>query len=674
MPIAILWAEAAAPHVGEVLRWLKNMDRSTFLMDRWLEKRVPAAERMEEATAAFPIFSYYNTALTARVADIQFGSLLTVPVDSIGTHVERALEQWNLPRHVSEQARSAGLPGEILRVFEGIVDGVLASLGRFMTPDAKMFDPHTHTASDLIGMTALVWRTVGGNRDGIYLATKRLAKGLGYPANDNDGTARHPGDGQGAGAPALPLALQIDELTRYVVAGLLVIPAVSRLLGIIGKDALTLARYKLLAKFEEWETRAWGYRTALLGSFLNGMSAITETALQLLLQLGGGITGLIDAFATIGVEYLRGLTANIVTFADQLRSFWSGVIALINQVVGFVAAIAAVDIGEIVHNALVTISEVIEWFADFYDKKHRPPAYDPPAQFSVTIGQLALGEGPGADANAHIGIATERLGYAVHHAMSLGAIIDKGILFKAADIHIDNVVTGLQMLGKALALPRDPGRAQPVLKVDFSSAPDLAVLVVRPLRKGLIDAVDKVATAADTSAGDIFGSARKRLNETADSFHKEAQLAAAFGPNGLVARMVGDSDALLKSLFGDQAPKDRKTGMEGVALAFAAWMQGGFDAIANVATGYIRFMLDEWAEHEAKNEDLPLQVTPTSPKKLLQRAELGRVHMPRLRIVASGNRIDRELAERVAAAFRDQVEAAYRTGAEQLSRATAAAA
>ena len=31
MPIVILWAETMAPHAADILRWLKNMDRSTFL-------------------------------------------------------------------------------------------------------------------------------------------------------------------------------------------------------------------------------------------------------------------------------------------------------------------------------------------------------------------------------------------------------------------------------------------------------------------------------------------------------------------------------------------------------------------------------------------------------------------------------------------------------------------
>ena len=309
MPIVLLWAETMAPHAADILRWLKNMDRSTFLLDRWLEKRVPAAERLEEATAAFPIFNYYNTALTARVADIQFGSLLTVPVDGVGTHVERALEKWDISGNIVNQARSAGLPAELLQVFEEITVALIGSLDRFETPTKEMFDPKGHTASDMIGMAALVWRTVGANRQGIYDAFERVHAGL-VPANDNGGS-RASSLGSAQPVAGLPLADQLDEIARYVAVGLLVIPALSSLLETIGGDALTLGKYKALAKFEQWEALAWAHRKAILGGILNGMAAITETALQLFLQIGGGVTGLVEAFAAIGGAYLRGLTDGV---------------------------------------------------------------------------------------------------------------------------------------------------------------------------------------------------------------------------------------------------------------------------------------------------------------------------------------------------------------------------
>ncbi len=665
MPIVILWADAMTPHAADVRRWLKSMDRSTFLLDRWLETRVPASERLEEATAGFPIFSYYNGELTACVADIQFGSLLTIPVDGIGAHFTRALEKWDIPGNIANQARSAALPSEMLRMFEEITIAVVDSLDRFETPTKTMFDPKARTASDLIGIAALVWTTVGANRDGIYRAFERLAEGLAPARGKGIRTAAVKG---AEPANGLSLADKLDDVARYVVAGLLVIPSVSGLVREIGGDALTFAKYTTLAKFELWETRAWGYRKAILGGMANGLAAITETGLQLLLQVGGGITGIVEAFVAISSAYLHGLTGGVATLADQLRPFWSGIIGLINQVAGFVGSIAAIDIGAVIHNALVTIQEVIAWFAaEFYDDGNKPPAYTAPGQFPVTVGQLVMKDGPGVNAVDQISLATSRLGFAVHNSRGFWAMLDKGLVYKIKDIHIDNVVSGLEMLGKALATPRDPRRAQPVLKTDFSTAPDLVAQFVHPLRKGLMNAVDAAAAAADGAVTDVFASAKGRLNDTAAAFHKEAQGAAAFDPKTLMTTMVGDTDALLKALFGDQSPEARKTGMEAVALAFSAWMQGGLDSIGTIASGYIRFMLDEWAEQIARNEDLPLEVNAASPKKLLQRAELGRVHMPRLRIVAQKGAIDRALADKVVEAVRTEVETAYRRGAERLS-------
>lgn len=674
MPIVILWAETMAPHAADVLRWLKNMDRSTFLLDRWLETRVPAAERLEEATAAFPIFTYYNTALTARVADIQFGSLLIVPVDGVGAHVERALEKWDIPGNVANQARSAALPATLLRVFEEITVVLIGSLDRFKTPTKEMFDPNGHTASDMIGMTALVWRSIGTNRKGFYQAFERLHDGLGLPANDNGGS-HAPLLGAAQAAAGLPLADQLDEMARYVVAGLLVIPALSGLVEEIGSDALTLAKYKALAKFEHWETLAWSHRKAILGGILNGMAAITETALQLFLQIGGGATGIVEAFAAIGSAYLRGLTDGVADLAGQLRTFWGGVIGLINQVVGFVESLTAVDIGAVIHEALATIQAVIAWFSEkFYDEDKRPPAYTAPAQFAVTIGQAVMKDGPGVTAVDQLALATKRLAFAVRHAPGLKAALGKFAAGVFGGVDLDRVLATLASVGGILDQAPDPRRAQPLLKTDFSTAPDIAATIVRPLRKGLMDAVDQASVGASDAVTDVFGSAKARLTDTAGAFHGEAQNAAAFDPKKLMTRMAGDTDGLLQALFGDQSPKASKTGMDGVGNAFAAWMkgdqakmQGGFFGIAKIASGYIGFMLDEWTEQIAKNADLPLEVNAASPKKLLQRAELGRVHMPRLRIVAQGGPIDRALADRVADTFRDEVEAAYRRGAKRLS-------
>ena len=168
MPIILLWNMAAAPYAAQVGRSLNEMARSTLLLELWLDKRLKEAERLDRISARFPIFRFYNRALTARVTEAQFGLLLSQPVMGVGGHMERALGQWNIPEDLRLQARSANLPGEALRVLEEMSAAFLASLIRFEQPSTGMFDPRARTASDIIGLAGLAFRAIGANRDRRY--------------------------------------------------------------------------------------------------------------------------------------------------------------------------------------------------------------------------------------------------------------------------------------------------------------------------------------------------------------------------------------------------------------------------------------------------------------------------------------------------------------------------
>jgi len=672
VPIVILWAEAAAPHVAAVHRWLTNMDRSNYELGEWLKGRVRQAEELDRQTAGFPIFIYYNTALTARVADIQLGSLLTEPVMSVGAHVERALDQWNVARDVRNQARSAGLPGEALRVIEEMSVGVIASLDRFAAPTVDMFDPSKRTASDLIGLAGLTFRTIGAHRDDLFLTAKRLFKTLklgqfGEQPPSWKSTAFDP--------VPLPADLRIDEINRYIVAALLFIPGVSAVLQQVGRDGLLALRYRALAKFERFEALALSYRRKMLIGFHNGMAAFTEATLQFFVQIGGLATGYITAFTTIAQKYMRGVSNGVVRFAKQLETLWKNVASIIDRVVAYGTAIVSVDLGEVVHSGLLTVQKAIEWLAaNLYDEDSPPKPYNAPDSFPVTIGELALAEGAGRKAVIEIRTAIARLTTAVRGAGGIDVISDLVYWYKDHEVHLPTIMTGLDKLSKALALPRSPLAEQPVLAVDISGVPDLVAEVVSPLRKGLSGAVAKLGTGADTAVGGVFGALGTTLTDTGTAFSKEAAASVKGPPTKLMQHLTGDVDATMQALFADQAQPKRATGLDAVGATFGAWLQGGFETIANLATGYIRFMLDEWVSHIAKGRDLPVQVSPTSPKKLLKRAELGRVHMTRLRIVAPCKAIDRPLAEQVAVEFRVQIEKAYRTGLGRMAEFTALAA
>lgn len=671
MPIVILWAQAALPHFAAVQRWLTNMGRSNLQLGKWLKKRIRQAEQIDRQTAGFPIFAYYNTALTARVADIQLGSLLTEPVMGVGAHLGRSLDQWNVVRDVRNQARSAGLPNEALRVIEDMSIGVLASLDRFAGPKVDMFDPTKRTASDLIGLAALAFRTIGENRFELFLTAKRLIKTLKLGKYGEDLSWKTT---QFDPVP-LPLDMRIDELNRYVVGALLFIPGLSAILQQVGRDALLAVKYQVLAKFEGFEALALSYRRKMLIGFRTGVAAFTEAALQLFVRIGGMATGYITAFTTIAQKYMRGVSNGVVSFARQLETFWKGVEDAVGSVAAIGTAVVSIDLGEVVHSGLLVVERAIEWLAkNFYLKVFPPEKYTAPPEFPVTIGELALAEGAGVTAISEIQIAIKRLTAAVGGAIGIEAITEIVYEVKDHEIYIPTIMEGLDKLGAALAVPRRPLVGQPLLTFDISGVPNLVAEVVNPLRKGLSGVVAKLGTGAGTAVGGIFGALETTITDTGAEFSK-AGAAAVQGPRAkLMQHLTGDADATVRALFADQAQPKRKTGLDAVGAAFGAWMQGGFETVANLASGYIRFMLDEWLLHIAKARDLPVQATPSSPKKLLQRAELGRVHMPKLRLVAYRDTIDRPLADEFTAEFRVQIEKAYQTGLGRMAEFTARAA
>ena len=147
---------------------------------------------------------------------------------------------------------------------------------------------------------------------------------------------------------------------RYVAGALLAIPALSQLLARIGSDTLIAFRYWLLAEFTSVEARVHGYRRQMLVLFSNGIAAFVAVALQLLGQLSGFATGYIRSIAAIGVDYLRGVLEGVSAFDAQLGTFWTDVTGIIRRLVAFGEAIVAMDLGDVVHQALTTVQHTVK--------------------------------------------------------------------------------------------------------------------------------------------------------------------------------------------------------------------------------------------------------------------------------------------------------------------------
>lgn len=666
MPIILLWNIAAAQYTAQVGRWLDEIARSTLLLEIWLRKRIDEAERLDRMSARFPVFRFYNTALTARVTDVQFGALLTQSVMGVGSHLERSLGQWDIPRDVRNQAGSAKLPSDALRVVEEMADAILDSLRLFQKPEAKMFNPRDRTATDLIGLAAMAFRLIGSNRDRLFEAAKNLHGILTGASRSVRTDASGSGNAAVAAPPApLTLVMRIEELSRNVGGALLVIPALSEMFQRIGVDALTVLRYRLLEELERIEALAYGYRRRLFIALRNGISVFAEAGLQLLARIGGFAAGYFSAFTKIGVAFLQGVTDGVRIFVGQLDKFWRGVKDMIDKLVAFGDAVVAIDVGETLHLALVTIEDAIDFIDfNFYAVDESPTPYNAPDQFPVTVREFIMREGAGVRATEQLNLGVLRLTQAVRGA---SMTMSSALLYKIKGVHIHNIVTSLNMITKALALPIAPTPSQATLKLDTTGGPDLVAEVITPLRHGLSRAVSDLGNAAEDGVDQIIVAAATALDKTARTFSEASTAAASKRPTALIGQLSGNTDALLETLFGDQKKKSEETGLEPVAAAFESWLlQGGFDTVGRAASGYILFMLDQWLVHVAENRDTPVEVNATSPKRLLERAELGWVHIPTLRIVASGNTLSRPLADRVVNEFETAVIGAYQAGLTRL--------
>lgn len=674
MPIVLLWNQAVAGRLSQVGRWFDSFERSCFLLDRWLEKRLPQAERQDRATRAFPVFRFHADALTARVVSAQFGALLTGPVASVGDHVERALEQWNVRRRVRAAVRETRILPGLFRVFEEFTGRVLQSIDRFRTPTPEMFDASKRTFWDIPGLGVMVFRAAASNEGQVQILMAARDAATAFfppprPAGAPGGAPGTAGAAEGQAASALPLAFQLDDLARYLVAGLLLIPAAGALIGRIGTDALTWFRYMLLDKLAGWEGQVHAFRRRVLTWFVVDLEVYARKALLLLLTARDMAVAYLGFYARTGVEYLHGVLSGVGTFAGQLGPFWKGVLKLVFTVTSYVEALLRVDIGHVIHLALVTAADAIETIDTYlYAIFDEPEFYDVPDEFPVGIGELVMNEGAGARANRELARAINLVTAAWNGVDPMGRALNAGLVHWVSDVHIPRLIGALQGVRGALAIPRAGNRAQPELTLDTTKLPDLNALVIKPLRERGTRAVDRAVTGVAGAIDGVVVAAKDALDGTAATFERAAAAASRAGALRLVRRLTAGSDALVASLFSDQQKKaPGPTGLEGVAGVYAQWLiQGGFDSIGAAVAGFVGMRLDAWMAEMDRTRDTPVELTSNSPRKLLERARLGRVHTPELRIVVRGRALGKALADKVADTFQGAVQDAYATGQARL--------
>jgi hypothetical protein len=702
MPIILIWNELAAPRERQFKRWLTELSVAAGLLKSWLSKRLSEGERIERETRGFPIFQFFNQALTARIAPFQHGVLVTEPRSGLRGNMEAVANAWRLGDEWSLRAREARLINELMGVLVDITQAARDSVERYSTPSASMFNPNTAQVSDLFGLGALTFRSLGEGRAGLWEAAQRIERAMRpeLPANPvaagaismSAGIAGRIGgpiaearvyawthglfSGSGAveGPATLPLAMGLDEILRYIAGAILIIPALSALVMEMGQDLLLWVRQTVIEELFSIEQWVFEFRQNLLTGLSSGLNAFSQTAAQFLVMARDYALAHLSHWARFSVAYVEGLMNGIGAFTDQLGAFWNGVNDLIQALMSYTQRLMDIQLGAVVHNVLVLIADAIDWLdTNFYPATESPPDYDAPNQFPVTIGELVLNEGGGVRARNELTTATARFGEALRGAQGLGPYQAVGSHFMGMNLF--GLVPAVAQLLPRLARAPLAARPQPVLRYTAATEPDLVAAIITPLRQGFTHSLTEITDGAGRTIEGITGGLTNMLDGVAADFSAAATDAVRLGSFRNVRRIIASAEGLVQRVFPDMAPSST-TGLERTAQVFAVWLQGHFNAVGAVIGGYLGFLLDQWRQHLEANEDTSVAVTPTSPRILLERARLGRVHLEEMRIVARPQATDGDLARRVAEGFRAAVRDAYVRGEARLGefRATAQAA
>lgn len=667
MPIIVLWNETVAGSERRIRQWLKSMELSNRSQFWWLRKRLEVTRRAEAASRAFPVFRFYNEAITARVSRFQFGALLDARVPSLGHHIVEAAEEWNVVRDVNNSVTSAQLLPELIRTLSEIVDGLGGSVARFRTPKREMFDLDKLDASALPGLAALTFRTLGQDRG----ALKRTAEAV-HAAIESTAGSETEGRQQ---KPSEPLLARLDGMgraldtgTRYVVAGLLLIPAVAGLVPRMAEDARLALGHWFIDLAERIETDVYEMRRRVLTVFAIDLPVAAEKAFVVVDAVRTYVLDNIRFISLVAVELLRGTFGGFTTFADQLRTTWDQVIRLINTIVATGEAVLDLDIGGPLHEALEAINTAINNINPLL----RADPYDPPDEFPVTVGELVMNKGAGARAQSELQAGVRGLRKAWRNLAFEDA--HEWLTEKISGYSPPKMIVALGKLVDALGHRQHVPAAVPRLTFDGSDMVDIGQKIVEPLRKGTENILDRLEADATYAIQGVGTAAHGALTDTAAAFDAAAVNATRIRSLRLIEGIAGDTDYFLRSVLGDQQASGGDERFDALAGQYAAWLvQGGFDVIGAAMAGYAGHLLDVWTAELDANEDLPFEVTETSPRKLLERARLGRVHTPRMRIAVRAESLGGPLAAQVADRFQTAIVDSYRCGQERLGEHIAAA-
>lgn len=667
MPIILLWNTAAFPSAPLVKRLLDEMNIASLSLEEGLKKRFDDAKKAERLTSAFPVFRFTDEALSAYVTRAQFGLAMTEPPKGWGDRLASLGPYWDLPKEIGNRIRESELLPGLFHILRTALAAISVSVTRFEKPFKGMFDEGVVSAVDLAGMGALAFKSVGKGRVGILARFTALRDGL---AETNVIPAT--GD-MTAPPPDLPLADPIDEFARYVVGAIILVPAVAALAIELLPAIEQAIRHIVIGKLVDIEAQVLDLRATVLAKLSHSVAAYAQAAIGLAGVAQDYALAHLKTWVSFTSAYLSGLFRGVSVFVTQLTTFFEQVRGLAASVIDFANRILAIDLTDLIHKTLVALQYLCDLaIHTVYDKDEKPERYVAPASYSVTLGQLIMGEGGGDKARQDLAKGTGRL-----HDLLKGSITLMflgGLGAGSQGINLSGLMKGLEQLGSVLMAPVRDAQDQPTLALSSATPPDLVKLIIDPAEKGLTSILANLATALNTFVQETASGLTKMLNSAGDAFDEAADKAARLGLGWAFGRIAGNADEIAATTFPLEALSAIPPTLGPLAQQFAAAVSGGFRTMEGVIGGFLGFVLEEWRAHLDENADTPVEVNEASPRKLLARARLGRVHLPEMVLHLEGHPLTQATATLVAQRFVVEIRGAYQRGEARLAGWQAAAA
>ncbi len=600
----------------------RSISESLRKLAEWLTKRLKETQEREQATRAFHVFSFSGDALSVWIDTSQHGALgpegepppsgfwatAAAPFVAFGRGLGLAK---------SMIAAETALPN-LLATLARTVQMIIESLDRFKQPDKELFNVTLKRSwQDLIGEAGLFFRMI--NDPATVEQVKRFTSG----GMELIGVIRQRFPSKPSTEPQAGGGLA--DLSRLIIGGILVLPAVEQLLTQMAQTANMVGRLKLLDQLTLIQNDVFGLRRDVIDFLYVTLFDIGRQALEWLVVLQADVIPTLGLYGTFAKVYFDEVQEWLKTTGKELKTFFDGLVKFLYGLGDYLESVMSVDLGaavnplpEAVFDLHFTLNDILEWRQD-----------------------------PSKAADLQKKIDDFRK--------------DHWIIAWA----IDERLTGLRdTIGIAATWTPFPGEAIPpdLSKVAFPNIYDafFAGKEAGALRQNLVDTGDTLKTKLDA----IFDAGILGLTDFSEAMGKAGTAAVNMGSAARYRRVAKSAAQLAETAFGDEIERARLARRQDpLAEAFESWLAGsGFQIIGKVLPRYVAEMIEFWKREASKSPD----ERPTSPHILARRAQIGRVRLPRMVIrVHEERELDKALAVEVADRARVGVARAFQQATAQ---------